>query len=133
MKRTRLNPRSRKTAARIAKHGPERREWMEQFSKCMKCGGDMYGADAMAASCHEMIGGTSQRKKTFTMPAMWLALHFKCNQEYPSVPNRDQLIEQLAIKLWQDPATYDLGEVNKIWTRNGAEPITHDEILSEER
>lgn len=127
LKRTRMNPQSAKTRTRIAAHREQRKAWLERFTNCMACGKPMNG-EIHGPSVHEIYGGTAMRQITFGMPSMWLALCHPCNEAAGSVPDRPRFIAQLVIKITKDAPHFDLAEANRIWTRNGAEPVTISEL-----
>lgn len=126
-----MNRQGKKTRQRKAAHAPTRTIWLARFSLCMWCRKPMYGDGPNTPTTHEIYGGTSQRQKTFTMPALWLALHAKCNQALPSIPDEALFVRQLALKLIHDEPHFDITEANKIWTRNGAEPVTISQVRDE--
>lgn len=128
LKRTRMNPRSTKTRANIAAHREQRKAWLARFAHCMFCQKRFYYGPLSTPGVHEIYGGTAMRQITFGMPSMWLALCHPCNEAAGSVPSRARFIAQLVIKITKDLPHFDLAEANRIFCRNGAEPVTITEL-----
>jgi hypothetical protein len=113
MKRSgRLNPKSKKTAKEDRELAPIRRAFVEEM------GGD---------HCHEIVGGAS-RHKTKLDRRFWLAVK---SFEHDAIQYEPKA-KQMARKLCQDGAYFDLDAVNAEYRSHGKEwPITFEQIGGE--
>jgi hypothetical protein len=110
MKRSRIRPKSKKTASEDRKLAPLRKAYAEKF--CKDC-------------VHEIVGGAS-RHKTKKDPRFWLPV---THGEHPVIQYEPKA-KQMARKLVIDPENFDLDAVNDEYRSHGKEwPITLEQIV----
>jgi hypothetical protein len=91
-----------------------RDKWKMSFRRCFFPG--CKSSDGQGET-HEIIGG-SDRHKTVKQDAFWIIACRHCHDKLGSRPNEASLIEQLAVKLWNDPEHYNLVAVMAAWRPN---------------
>ena len=96
---------------------PVREQWRKEQDACMLpgCKASQRHGDTM--EIHEIVGG-ADRAKALHLPALWLYLCHADHERFPSRPNQEQLVQELAIKLWADAENYDLNAVMRLWRPN---------------
>jgi hypothetical protein len=109
VKRSRISPKSKKTAKEDRELAPIRRAYLEQFPHCMVCG-------SRSECVHEIASGTAGRALAKKEPATWLATCWHCNSEKMTDKKEYPVARQLAVKLCRDSANWDLDKFNKCYT-----------------
>lgn len=105
LKRTRINPVSKKTAALKREVNPPRAAYVDEMRQCAVF------PELPAVECHEIAGG-SDRTKALKEPACWLAVSRKGHE----VAQYESKAKQLARKLIVDPQRFSLTKFNACYT-----------------
>jgi hypothetical protein len=105
LKRTRINPISKKRAKLNREVNPKRRAYVQEMGRCAVF------PDLQATECHEMAGG-SDREKALKEPACWLAV----SREGHDIVQYESKAKQLARKLTVDPRRFSLTAFNSVYT-----------------
>jgi hypothetical protein len=109
MKRSRIRPKSKKTASEDRKLAPLRKAYLVTFPDCMVCGNP-------SQCVHEISSGTAGRAKGKSEPATWLATCVDCNCNELTDKAMFPVKRQLAIKAVCDPKNFDMGKFNACYT-----------------
>jgi len=110
----------------MSQHKPKiltRDEWRREQDLCHSPG----CKTRTRMSVHEIIGG-SDRSRTVMLAPFWLWLCIHHHNLLGSRPNQQQLVRQLAIKMWADPDNYDPKAVIKLWRPNGTADLVREVI-----
>ena len=118
MKRSRLNPKSKKTAKEDRGLAPIRRAYVEEIDNCPISGGK-------AIECHEIIGGSQWRHIAKKEPCTWLAVSREGHRKAQYMPKA----QQLAYKFKYDHSRFDLERFNEIYRGGNEYPVTIEQIL----
>ena len=107
MKRSRLNPVSKRTAKLKRETNPARHAYVSEIGKCV-CG-------KPAVDCHEIAAGTGNRPEALKNRFAWLALCRACHERLQG----SDMDFQYALKCLQDRNYYDREGLN--FLRRGKE------------
>lgn len=104
----------------------KRTTWGQNFDWCFMCGNrDRWG---FRRETHEIIGA-AYRQQTVKLPAFWVRLCMvPCHRSASSMPNRNEALYMLWMKLKHDPEHFDLKQFNVFWMKRGRTEITWDEL-----